>query len=66
MLPGPLVLGAVGPLHSVHTDARRRDDAQREHQQTKDPSGPRVGCSDHHDQTIGAPTINRKWTTPPR
>ena len=39
MLPGPLVLGAMGPLHSVHTDARRRDDAQREHEQTKDPGG---------------------------
>ncbi len=49
MLPGPLVLGAVGPLQGVHPDARRGYDAQGEHEQTKDPRGPRVGCSDHHD-----------------
>jgi hypothetical protein len=49
MLPGTLVLRAVGRLQSLHPHARRGNDAQGEHQQPKDPGGPRVGRSDHHD-----------------
>ena len=67
MLPGQLVLRAVGPLQGLHPHARRGYDAQGEHQQPKDLGGPRVGCSDHDAGTIGAPTLMRNRTLlPPR